>query len=86
MLSIEEIRKHKTEGEYIAVCISGKRYHASFVNKYAPDGVMFFCIPDREIPKSDGNRGSNYNNFTIYRFVCESAVTRRFCVVIENFQ
>ena len=49
MLSIEEIRKHKAAGEYIAVCISGKRYHASFVNKYAPDGVMFFCIPDREI-------------------------------------
>ena len=49
MLSIEEISRNKAEGEYVAVTKSGKRYNATFVNRYTPEGVMFFCIPDGEI-------------------------------------
>ena len=48
MLSFEEISKNKAEGKYVAIAASGKRYEATFVNAYTPEGVMFFCIPSGE--------------------------------------
>lgn len=48
MLSFEEISKNKLVGEYIAIGASGKKYNATFVDKYCESGVMFFCIPEKE--------------------------------------
>lgn len=46
LISFDEIAKKHTAGEYLAICDNGKSYHASYVPKYEPSGVMFFCIPD----------------------------------------
>ena len=46
LISFEEIAKKHTAGEYLAIGDNGKSYHASYVPKYEPSGVMFFCIPD----------------------------------------
>lgn len=48
MLSFEEISKNKLIGEYIAIGSSGKKYNATFIDKYCDSGVMFFCIPEKE--------------------------------------
>lgn len=45
LISFEEIAKEHKAGEYLAVGNDGKEYHASYVPKYRPSGVMFFCIP-----------------------------------------
>lgn len=45
LISFEEIAKKHIAGEYLAIGNDGKSYHASYVPKYAPSGVMFFCIP-----------------------------------------
>lgn len=45
LISFEEIAKKYTAGEYLAIGNDGKSYHASYVPKYRPSGVMFFCIP-----------------------------------------
>ena len=45
LLSFEEIAKKHISGEYLAIGDNGKSYHASYVPKYEPSGVMFFCIP-----------------------------------------
>ena len=45
LISFEEIAKKHTAGEYLAIGDNGKSYHASYVPKYEPSGVMFFCIP-----------------------------------------
>jgi len=47
LISFEEIAKKHTAGEYIAVGDDGREYPASYVPDYAPDGVMFFCVPDK---------------------------------------
>ena len=46
LISFEEIAKKHIAGEYLAIGNDGKSYHASYVPKYDPSGVMFFCIPD----------------------------------------
>ena len=46
LISFEEIAKKHIAGEYLAIGNNGKSYHASYVPKYVPSGVMFFCIPD----------------------------------------
>ena len=46
LISFDEIAKKHTAGEYLAIGDNGKSYHASYVPKYEPSGVMFFCIPD----------------------------------------
>lgn len=46
LISFEEIANKHTAGEYLAIGNNGKSYHASYVPKYRPSGVMFFCIPD----------------------------------------
>ena len=46
LISFEEIAKKHIAGEYLAIGNNGKSYHASYVPKYDPSGVMFFCIPD----------------------------------------
>ena len=45
LISFEEIAKKHIAGEYLAIGNDGKSYHASYVPKYRPSGVMFFCIP-----------------------------------------
>lgn len=45
MLKPEEIAGDKMQGDYFAICDNGKAYHASYVNKYLPGGVFYFCIP-----------------------------------------
>lgn len=45
LISFEEIAKKHIAGEYLAIGNNGKSYHASYVPKYKPSGVMFFCIP-----------------------------------------
>ena len=45
LISFEEIAKKHIAGEYLAIGNNGKSYHASYVPKYEPSGVMFFCIP-----------------------------------------
>lgn len=45
LISFEEIAKEHIAGEYLAIGSNGKSYHASYVPKYEPSGVMFFCIP-----------------------------------------
>ena len=45
LISFEEIAKRHIAGEYLAIGNDGKSYHASYVPKYEPTGVMFFCIP-----------------------------------------
>ena len=45
LISFEEIAKKHTAGEYLAIGNNGKSYRASYVPKYEPSGVMFFCIP-----------------------------------------
>lgn len=45
LISFEEIAKKHMAGEYLAIGNDGKSYHASYVPKYEPSGVMFFCIP-----------------------------------------
>ena len=45
LISFDEIAKKHIAGEYLAIGNNGKRYHASYVPKYEPSGVMFFCIP-----------------------------------------
>ena len=45
LISFEEIAKRHIAGEYLAIGNDGKSYHASYVPKYEPSGVMFFCIP-----------------------------------------
>ena len=45
LISFEEIAKKHIAGEYLAIGNKGKSYHASYVPKYEPTGVMFFCIP-----------------------------------------
>ena len=46
LISFEEIAKKHIAGEYLAIGNNGKSYHSSYVPKYDPSGVMFFCIPD----------------------------------------
>ena len=46
LISFEEIANKHTAGEYLAIGNNGKSYHASYVPKYRPSGVMFFCVPD----------------------------------------
>ena len=46
LISFEEIAKKHIAVEYLAIGNNGKSYHASYVPKYDPSGVMFFCIPD----------------------------------------
>ena len=45
LISFDEIAKKHMAGEYLAIGDNGKSYHASYVPKYEPSGVMFFCIP-----------------------------------------
>ena len=45
LISFDEIAKKHIAGEYLAIGNNGKSYHASYVPKYEPSGVMFFCIP-----------------------------------------
>ncbi len=45
LISFEEIAKKHIAGEYLAIGNDGESYHASYVPKYRPSGVMFFCIP-----------------------------------------
>lgn len=45
LISFEEIAKKHIAGEYLAIGNDGEGYHASYVPKYRPSGVMFFCIP-----------------------------------------
>lgn len=45
LISFEEIAKKHIAGEYLAIGNDGKSYHASYVPKYEPSGVMFLCIP-----------------------------------------
>ena len=45
LISFDEIAKKHIAGEYLAIGNDGKSYHASYVPKYEPSGVMFFCIP-----------------------------------------
>lgn len=45
LMTFEEIAKKHTAGEYLAIGNDGRSYHASYVPKYRPSGVMFFCIP-----------------------------------------
>ena len=45
LISFDEIAKKHIAGEYLAIANNGKSYHASYVPKYEPSGVMFFCIP-----------------------------------------
>lgn len=45
--TISEIHKFEPDhSEWVAVCNNGKEYSATYVNKYKPCGVMFFCIPN----------------------------------------
>ena len=46
LISFEEIAKKHIAGEYLAIGNNGKSYRASYVPKYEPSGVMFFCIPN----------------------------------------
>ena len=41
LISFEEIAKKHIAGEYLAIGNDGKSYHASYVPKYEPSGVMF---------------------------------------------
>lgn len=45
LISFEEIANKHIAGEYLAIGNDGKSYNASYVPKYEPSGVMFFCIP-----------------------------------------
>lgn len=45
MLKPEEISGDEMQGEYFAIGSNGKAYHASYVNRYLPGGVFYFCIP-----------------------------------------
>lgn len=45
MLNPEEISGDEMQGHYFAICNNGKAYRASYVNKYLPGGVFYFCIP-----------------------------------------
>ena len=45
LITFDEIAKKHIAGEYLAIGNNGKSYHASYVQKYEPSGVMFFCIP-----------------------------------------
>ena len=45
LITFDEIAKKHIAGEYLAIGNNGKSYHASYVPKYEPSGVMFFCIP-----------------------------------------
>ena len=45
LISFEEIANKHIAGEYLAIGNDGKSYHASYVPKYEPSGVMFFYIP-----------------------------------------
>ena len=46
LISFDEIAKKHISGEYLAIGNNGKSYHASYVPKYEPSGVMFFFIPE----------------------------------------
>lgn len=46
LISFDEIAKKHITGEYLAIGNNGKSYRASYVPKYEPSGVMFFCIPN----------------------------------------
>ena len=39
------IKFPKKEGKYLVHCSDGKAYEATKVNKYMPQGIMFFAIP-----------------------------------------
>lgn len=43
--SIKDIIKENEDGEFLAVCASGKKYECSFVAEYR---AMFFTIPSTE--------------------------------------
>lgn len=43
--SIKEIIKDNKDGDFLAICESGKEYKCKFVAKYR---TMFFAIPDYE--------------------------------------
>lgn len=45
LISFEEIAKKHIAGKYLAIGDDGKSYEASYVPKYIPSGVMFFCVP-----------------------------------------
>lgn len=45
LYSIKDIIKENKDGDFVAVCESGKVYECKFVAKYK---AMFFCIPDYE--------------------------------------
>lgn len=45
MLNPEEISGDEMQGDYFAICDNGKAYSATYVNKYLPGGVFYFCIP-----------------------------------------
>lgn len=46
MKALKEIRESGLEGEYKAICESGKEYPAIYTNEYG--GVMFYTIPTHE--------------------------------------
>ena len=43
--SIKDIIKNNEDGDFLAICESGKEYECKFVAKYR---AMFFAIPDHE--------------------------------------
>ena len=45
MLKPGEINGDEMQGDYFAISNNGKAYHATYVNKYLPGGVFYFCIP-----------------------------------------
>ena len=45
MLKESEINGDEMQGNYFAIGDNGKAYRASYVNKYLPGGVFYFCIP-----------------------------------------
>lgn len=45
MLKESEIIGDNMQGDYFAIGDNGRAYHASYVNKYIPGGVFYFCIP-----------------------------------------
>lgn len=46
MLKESEINGDEMQGNYFAIGDNGKAYQASYVNKYLPGGVFYFCIPE----------------------------------------
>lgn len=45
LLVPEKINGDEMQGEYFAIGNNGRAYHATYVNKYFPGGVFYFCIP-----------------------------------------